>query len=130
MTRRKLSSLLLGVAMFVGALAYSFATLLPIALIGGALLAPIMVSHDTLLHESAPQEARAIVFSTRELVLGGVFVVTAWAVGGAVALADRAGWDEPYRTILGACGILFALVGSVAALAHARGRRRTHVRMS
>ena len=124
------SSVLLGLAMFVGSLVYSFATLLPIALIGGALLAPIMVSQDTLLHESAPREARAIVFSTRELVLGAVFVTTAWAVGGAVALADRAGWDAPYRTMLGICGILFALVGGIAALAHARGRRRPHVRPS
>ncbi|HJU73874.1 MAG TPA: MFS transporter [Gemmatimonadaceae bacterium] len=124
------SFVLLGLAMFAGSLVYAFVTLLPIALIGGALLAPIMVSQDTLLHESAPRDSRAIVFSTRELVLGSVFVTTCWAVGGAVALADRAGWDAPYRTMLGICGILFALVGGIAALAHARGRRRPHVRPS
>jgi hypothetical protein len=124
------SSILLGVAMLVGSLAYTFVTLLPVALVGGALLAPVMVSQDTLIHEAAPPEARATIFSTRELVLGAVFVATAWTVGGAVALAARAEWDEPYRTLLGVCGILFALVGAVAALAHVRGKRRLHVRSS
>jgi len=119
---------LLGVAMGVGALFYTFAAMLPIALVAGALLAPVMVSQDTLIHEAAPQESRALVFSTRELVLGVVFVLTAWTVGGGVALASRAGWNEPYRALLGICGILFALVGAVAALAHIRGRRRFHVR--
>ncbi len=119
---------LLGVAMGIGALFYTFAAMLPIALVGGAMLAPVMVSQDTLIHEAAPQDSRALVFSTRELVLGVAFVLTAWTVGGAVALASRAGWDEPYRALLGICGILFALVGAVAALAHIRGRRRNHVR--
>lgn len=118
----------LGLAMLIGALAYTFATLLPIALFGGALLAPIMVSQDTLIHEGAPPNARAMIFSTRDLVLGAVFVLTAWAVGGAVALAARAGWEEPYRVMLGGCGILFALAGAIAAGAHVRGRRRQHVR--
>lgn len=119
---------LLGIAMLVGAVAYTFAAMLPIALLGGALLAPIMVSQDTLVHEAAPPDARAMIFSTRDLVLGAVFVVTAWTVGGAVALAARAGWEEPYRAILGVCGILFALAGAIAAGAHVRGRRRQHVR--
>lgn len=124
------SALILGVAMAIGALTYTFVSLLPIALIGGLLLAPIMVSQDTLLHEAAPAHTRATIFSTRELVLGAAFVLTAWTVGGAVVLADRAGWEQPYRVLLGLCGILFALVSAVAALAHARGKRRYHVRSS
>jgi MFS family permease len=122
------SSMILGVAMALGALTYSFVALLPIALLGGTLLAPIMVSQDTLLHEAAPAYTRAMIFSTRELVLGGVFVVTAWAVGGGVALAARAGWNEPYRAALAVCGMLLALVGGIAALAHLRSKRRYHVR--
>jgi len=124
------SMTLLGVAMAAGAFFYTFAALLPIGLIAGALLAPVMVSQDTLIHETAPPESRAKIFSTRELVLGGAFVLTAWTVGGAVALADRAGWEAPYRATLGVCGILFALVAAVAALAHVRGKRRYHVRSS
>ncbi len=119
---------LLGITMLGGALAYTFAAMLPIGLVGGALLAPIMVSQDTLVHEAAPASSRAMIFSTRELVLGVSFVMTAWAVGGAVALAARAGWEEPYRAVLGVCGILFALTGAIAAGAHVRGRRRQHVR--
>ncbi|MGQ0642036.1 MAG: MFS transporter [Gemmatimonadaceae bacterium] len=122
------SSLLLGVAMVIGAIAYSIVALLPVALVAGALLAPVMVSQDTLIHEAAPPETRATIFATRELVLGVAFVVTAWTVGGAVALAARAGWAEPYRGVLAVCGIVFALVGAVAALAHFRGKRRLHVR--
>jgi MFS family permease len=122
------SAMILGVAMFVGALSYTFITLLPIALAGGALLAPIMVAQDTQLHEAAPPESRATIFSTRELVLGAVFVLTAWAVGGGVVVAARAGWEEPYRVMLGLCGIIFALVSGIAALAHLRSRRRSHVR--
>ena len=119
---------LLGIAMSIGALFYTFAAMLPIAFVGGALLAPVMVSQDTLIHEAAPPASRALIFSTRELVLGVVFVLTAWTVGGGVALASRGGWDEPYRALLGICGIVFALVAAVAALAHIRGRRRNHVR--
>jgi MFS family permease len=122
------SCTLLGVAMVLGAVAYTFAAMLPITLVGGALLAPIMVSQDTLVHEAAPPEARGMIFSTRDLVLGAVFVLTAWTVGGAVALAARAGWEAPYRVMLGVCGILFALAGAIAAGAHVRGRRRQHAR--
>jgi hypothetical protein len=114
----------------IGAIGYSFVALLPVALVAGALLAPIMVSQDTLIHEGAPSESRATIFATRELVLGVSFVVTAWAVGGAVALASRAGADEPYRAGLAISGIVFALVAGVAALAHLRGKRRYHVRSS
>jgi MFS family permease len=124
------SMALLGLAMAAGAYFYTFAALLPIGLVAGALLAPVMVSQDTMIHEAAPPESRAKIFSTRELVLGGAFVLTAWTVGGTVALADRAGWEAPYRATLGVCGILFALVAAGAALAHVRGKRRYHVRSS
>lgn len=124
------AAMLLGVAMFLGSLTYTFAALLPIALVGGALLAPIMVSQDTLIHEAAPADSRAMIFSARDVLLAVAFVLTAWTVGGTVALAARAEWEEPYRVVLGVCGIIFALVAAIAALAHLRGERRYHVRSS
>jgi tyrosyl-tRNA synthetase len=40
---------------------------MPIAFVGGAVLAPVMVSMDTLLHEWSPRGARGLVFSSRDL---------------------------------------------------------------
>ncbi|MGQ0537586.1 MAG: MFS transporter [Gemmatimonadaceae bacterium] len=118
------STTLLAIAIVVAALAYTFAALLPVAFVAGALLAPMMISQDTLVHEAAPPERRATAFATRDLVLGITFVTSAWFAGSSVALAASAGMDEPYRVMLGLCGILFALVSAIALLAHVRQVRR------
>ena len=75
---------IIGFLMIVGGVFFSFATFAPVAFLGGVLLAPVMVSQDTMLHEGAPPEARALIFSTKDLILGGVFMLSALAVGGSI----------------------------------------------
>jgi MFS family permease len=78
--------LLMGVFMLAGSIWFSYAIFLPISFVGGAVLAPVMVSMDTLLHEWAPGGARALVFSTRDLILGAAFMTFTQVVGFTVAL--------------------------------------------
>jgi MFS family permease len=109
----------IGVLMLGAGLFFSFQAFAPVAVVGGALLAPIMVAQDTMLHEHAPSHARALIFSTRDLVLAAVFVVSSFVVGTAVYLFGRAGFAEPYRAALIVCGALItgvALLGSMLAV--------------
>jgi MFS family permease len=110
---------LLGIVMTACALFFQFKWLTPLAFLGGVLLAPVMVSQDTLLHETSPEGARGVIFSARELVLSGSFMLTALVVGGAIALMARAGVAEPYRMAL----FVLGAVVTVAALGLARLRR-------
>jgi hypothetical protein len=41
---------------------------------------------DTLLHEWAPTRSRALIFSTRDLVLGAVFITVSQTIGFALAI--------------------------------------------
>jgi MFS family permease len=102
---------LLGALLIFGGAFFSFAAFLPVAVAGGALLGPIMVAIDTLLHESAQPTARAVVFSTRDLVLGAAFMVWSGLVGGGVWLAGRLGSVEPYRLALVMLGVLICAAG-------------------
>ena len=63
---------IIGLLMIVAGVFFSFGMFAPVAFLGGALLAPVMVSQDTLLHENAPPTARALIFSTKDLILAGV----------------------------------------------------------
>ncbi len=51
------------------------------AFTGGLLLSPIMISQDTLLHENVPQELRGRIFSTKELLLNGTFLLLSYPFG-------------------------------------------------
>jgi hypothetical protein len=97
----------------VGAgLFFSFGIFLPVAFCGGAVLAPVMVAQDTLLHEHAPAGSRALIFSTKDLLMAAVFACTSFVVGGAVWAMSRFGVTEPYRVALwsvGACLVLTTL---------------------
>jgi MFS family permease len=106
------SCILLGVVMAACALFFDFAWLTPLAFVGGVLLAPVMVSHDTLLHEASPAGSRGVIFSARELVLSGSFMVTSLAVGGAIALMAKAGVQEPYRLALLVLGVVIVVAGA------------------
>jgi MFS family permease len=94
----------IGVLMLLGGMFFSYGVLLPVAFLGGAMLGPVMIAQDTLLHEHAPAEARAVLFSTKDLLLAGVFAVTAFVVGSVVYVLDRVGVGEPYRWSLGVMG--------------------------
>ena len=116
---------LLGLAMLIGAVAYTFATLLPIALLGGALLAPIWSRRTRSYTRGAAECSRDGIFH-RDLVLGAVLCSR---LGGwrSRSPSGPTGWKNLSRHA-GGCGILFALAGAIAAGAHLRGRRRQHVR--
>jgi hypothetical protein len=108
-----LGCLAMGLFMIAGSTAFTYAVFLPMAFVGGMVLAPVMVAMDTLLHEWSPPDARALVFSTRDLVLGGTFILFSQIVGFGVALLESVS-SAPYALGLFLTGVLVVL-GSVAA---------------
>lgn len=103
----------MGVFMLLGSVWFSYAIFLPMAFAGGAVLAPVMVSMDTLLHESAPRKSRALVFSTRDTVLGASFIGFSVAAGGLIALLQVVA-RTPYAVALFIFG-LFVIIGTAGA---------------
>ncbi len=101
----------IGVLMILAGVFFSFSTFVPVAFLGGALLAPVMVSQDTLLHESAPAGARALIFSTKDLIVASVFMISALAVGGLILVLGSLGIVEPYRFALGGVGVVIVVAG-------------------
>jgi MFS family permease len=114
-----LGCLAMGLFMIGGSLRFSYAVFLPIAFLGGTVLAPVMVSMDTLLHEWAPARSRALVFSTRDLVLGAVFITFSQTVGFGIAILQT--WtDTPYTVSMLVCGILVSAFAVSAAMTQRR----------
>ena len=105
--------LLMGVLMLLGSVWFSYAIFMPIAFAGGAVLAPVMVSMDTLLHEWSPRSARALVFSTRDTVLGAAFIAFNGLAGFGVALLQAVA-ETPYAVGLFIFGLL-VIVGTLGA---------------
>jgi hypothetical protein len=103
----------MGVLMLGGSIWFSYAIFVPISFVGGAVLAPVMVSMDTLLHEWSPRRARALVFSTRDLVLGASFIAFNTVVGFAIAMLESVA-DTPYAVAMFVFGLL-VIVGTLAA---------------
>ncbi len=112
--------LLMGLLMIGCSFAFQYAVFLPVAFLGGAVLAPVMVSMDTLLHESAPADSRGLVFSTRDTVLGASFMLFSLVVGVTAALLRMAGAEDSYAMTLGIFGILAVLASVGAALTQRR----------
>lgn len=110
--------LLMGILMLLGAFQYSFAMFVPVSFLGGLVLAPVMVAQDTLIHEAAPAGDRALIFSTRDLVLGAAFMGAAIVVGSGIPVLSALGSDEPYRLALFVLGVLIsaAALGGIAVL--------------
>jgi MFS family permease len=101
---------LIGLIMVAFARSFTFVLLAPLAFLGGMILAPVMISQDTLLHETVPAEARGRIFSTREQILNAAYALTAVIVGIVVALLPRLGARNSYRVTLFALGALFVLL--------------------
>ena len=99
----------IGLLMIAGGFWFSFGVFVPVAFLGGALLAPVMVSQDTLLHEHAPASARAVVFSTKDLLLAVGFAGGAFLVGGGIYVLGYVGVQEPYRLVLMGVGVIITL---------------------
>lgn len=120
-------SFLMGAFMIVGAFWFSYQTFMPVAFLGGMVLGPVMISQDTLVHEVAPADARALIFSTRDLVLGAAFMGAALAVGTGVPVLEALGADESYRLALFIFGVLItaaAVGGELAVLRDERAAAR------
>ncbi|MEO6446550.1 MAG: MFS transporter [Gemmatimonadaceae bacterium] len=118
-----IGSAVIGMLMVIGGIFFSFGMFAPVALVGGALLAPVMVSQDTLLHEYAPANARGVIFSTKDLIVGAVFMLTSLLVGGAIFVLGRLGVDAPYRLALGGVGTLICAAGIAGELSLVRRAR-------
>jgi len=110
----------MGVFMVGGSLVFSYAVFLPIAFLGGTVLAPVMVSMDTLLHEWSPPGSRGLVFSTRDLVLGATFMVFTQVVGFGIAFLESFGVQSNYQVGLFVFGLLVSLGSALAALTQLR----------
>jgi MFS family permease len=114
-----LGCLVMGLFMLGGSLQFTYVVFLPIAFMGGVVLAPVMVSMDTLLHEWAPTRSRALIFSTRDLVLGAVFITVSQTIGFALAILET--WtDEPSAVAMRICGSIVFLAAASAALTQRR----------
>jgi MFS family permease len=107
----------IGVLMTLAGVFFRFEMFLPVAFMGGLVLSPIMVSQDTILHEGAPPHARALVFSTKDLILAGAFMASALTVGGVVRLLGWLGVADPYRWAMLGVGTLILGLGSAGYLA-------------
>lgn len=115
--------LILGALMLVGAWRYSFAAFVPVAFLGGLVLAPAMVSQDTLLHEASPKGARGLIFSTRDLMLGIAFMTSALVVGWGTRLLGMLGHPEPFRLALFGLGVLIIVAAAGGELSILRSAR-------
>ncbi|MBK8058761.1 MAG: hypothetical protein IPK33_13175 [Gemmatimonadetes bacterium] len=96
----------------------------PVAFLGGALLAPVMVSQDTLLHENAPPTARALIFSTKDLILAGVFMLSALLVGDDLP-ARCLEWPNRIALALAGVGLAILTAGVAGQLSLVADRRRS-----
>jgi MFS family permease len=105
--------LTMGIFMLLGSVWFSYAIFLPIAFMGGVVLAPVMVSMDTLLHEWAPRSSRALVFSTRDTVLGASFIGFNVMAGGLIAVLQAVA-RTPYAVAMFVFGLI-VLVGTLGA---------------
>ena len=114
--------LMMGVLMLGGSIWFSYAIFLPIAFAGGAVLAPVMVSMDTLLHEWAPRTSRGLVFSTRDTVLGAAFIGFNTLVGTGIALLQAVA-RTPYAVAMFVSGLL-VIAGTLLAASTQVGLRR------
>lgn len=115
-------TMVIGLLMVCAGLWFSFAVFVPVAVVGGALLAPVMVAQDTLLHEHAPADSRAVVFSTKDLLVAAVFAASAFLVGGGIYLLGALGVREPFRWALGLVGIVISLTALAVEGVSLRGR--------
>lgn len=114
--------LLMGAFMLAGSIWFSYAIFMPIAFMGGVVLAPVMVSMDTLLHEWSPRSSRALVFSTRDTVLGATFMAFSGIVGLSIALLGNV-VRTPYAVAMFIFGTL-VIAGTLGAAATQLGLRR------
>lgn len=99
--------LILGIIAIMLAAFKTFAPVIPLALMAGLILSPVLIAQDTLLHETVPEETRGRIFSTREWILHLSFALSAFIIGQLTIFF-------PKRNILlgvGLCVIILSILG-------------------
>lgn len=105
---------ILGASLVLFAFLRTFLPVIPLTLIVGLIVSPIMISQDTLLQENTPEEARGRIFSLKEWCLQVTFALSAFLVGLVSGF--------PKRGILAVIGLL-AIVLSVIAFFITRNKK-------
>lgn len=116
--RMIISGGLLGVGLMVCLLALGghYWQLLPVGLMLGVFLSPVMVAQDTLLHEAAPGNLWGRIFSGRDFILNGGFMLSSLLFGFlAQIVLPRLGTTNHERVTLFWCGVLLAALSLLAA---------------
>lgn len=109
---------LLGVGVMISlfALCRYYWQLLPVGLVIGVFLSPVMVAQDTLLHESAPDKLWGRIFSGRDFILNGGFMLSSLLFGFiAQIILPRLGTTNHERVTLFWCGLLLTAFSLIAA---------------
>jgi MFS family permease len=108
---------LLGVGVMISlfALCRFYWQLLPVGLVIGIFLSPVMVAQDTLLHESAPDKLWGRIFSGRDFILNGGFMLSSLLFGFiAQIILPRLGTTNHERVTLFWCGLLLVVFSLTA----------------
>lgn len=72
---------IVGLFMIAFSVIRSFLVTSGVIVVSGIILAPIVITQDTLLHEIVPEEIRGRIFGTREWTLNGLFMLSAVVMG-------------------------------------------------
>jgi MFS family permease len=113
-----------GVLMSLFALSRQYWEFLPVALLAGFFLSPVMIAQDTLLHESAPESIWGRVFSGRDIILNGGFMLSSLLLGMLAQLVlPLLGTVNHERVALFWAGMVLAVLG-LATLTIGRGRKQ------
>lgn len=114
--------LVTGVLMSLFALSRHYWEFLPVALLAGFFLSPVMIAQDTLLHESAPESLWGRVFSGRDLILNGGFMLSSLFFGMLAQLVlPMMGTVNHERVVLFWVGVFLSALGLLSLRS---GRRR------
>lgn len=98
---------IIGVFMIVFSALRSFLVTSCVIIVSGVVLAPIVITQDTLLHEVVPEEVRGRIFGTREWTLNGLFMLSAVTMGSIAEVTST-------RATLRGVGILVFLLAVIA----------------
>jgi len=106
---------MVGVSVCLFSLSRHYWEFLPVTLMAGFFLSPVMIAQDTVLHESAHESIWGRVFSGRDLILNGGFMVSSLVLGFVAQLVLPAlGTTNHERVTLFWAGVLLAGLSLVA----------------
>ena len=98
---------IIGAFMIAFSVLRSFLVTSGVIIVSGLILAPIVITQDTLLHEIVPEEIRGRIFGTREWALNGLFMLSAVVMGSIAEVTST-------RATLRGVGVLVFLLAVIA----------------